>query len=121
VRYGNGLRADRRDGQGVTVEPVLPERGRAPLGPGEIDLEEDRENLLAAARSGRFDIDPALVEETVTDLVPLVTGLTDIVEYGVGPKQLAGYAPKKHSQRMDQPSNASTDLAGVEELVRLGE
>ena len=72
-------------------------------------------------------VDPALVEDTVAELVPLVQGITeddrfqpdDAEPVGLEEGTLAAYAVEKHTERMRQITDATAEIPDVEELVRL--
>jgi ribonucleoside-diphosphate reductase beta chain len=73
-------------------------------------------------------VDPALVEGTVEDLLPLVQGITEDERFqpddadervGLAEGDLAEYAIEKHADRMRQITDAAADVPDVDELVRL--
>jgi ribonucleoside-diphosphate reductase beta chain len=68
-------------------------------------------------------VDPAIIDETVAELVPLVQDVVNDEEYqddrGVPPEELEMYATEKHVERMEQVKDAARDLPGVDELVAL--
>nr|WP_241430247.1 MULTISPECIES: ribonucleoside-diphosphate reductase [Halococcus] len=78
--------------------------------------------LKALIRTER--VDPAVVEETVGDLLPLVQASIPSHEPdgpGVTPTELVEYATTKHEQRMRQITTASEQIPDVEELTALAE
>jgi len=68
-------------------------------------------------------VDPAIIDETVAELVPLVQDVVNDEEYqddrGVPPEELEMYATEKHVERMEQVKDAARDLPNVDELVAL--
>lgn len=70
-------------------------------------------------------VQPAVVEETVGDLLPLVQAAIPSYERaggeGVTPTELVDYATNKHEQRMQQITSASEHIPSVEELTSLAD
>jgi ribonucleoside-diphosphate reductase beta chain len=68
-------------------------------------------------------VDPQVVHDTVTELMPLVHGIvTDVTgDFGPDPAEFVEYATEKHLQRMQQITNASAEIPDVERLVTLGD
>jgi ribonucleoside-diphosphate reductase beta chain len=71
-------------------------------------------------------VDPAVVEGTVGDLVPLVQAALsfpggDRDGPGIETSELTDYATNKHQQRMNQITSASERIPDVEELTALGD
>lgn len=68
-------------------------------------------------------VDPAVIDETVAELVPLVQEVVNDEEYdedrGVPSEELQMYAAEKHTERMEQVKDAARELPNVEELVAL--
>ncbi|WP_049915044.1 ribonucleoside-diphosphate reductase [Natrialba taiwanensis] len=73
-------------------------------------------------------VDPSLVQETVDELVPLVQGITEDERFqpddeseqvGLEDGRLAAYALEKHTDRMQQITDAAADIPDVGELVQL--
>ena len=72
-------------------------------------------------------VDPAIVDETVGELMPLVTARDDRfapeederLEEGLEENELAEYAIEKHTERMRQIKDAAVDIPDVDELVSL--
>ncbi|OIB56778.1 ribonucleoside-diphosphate reductase [Natrialba sp. SSL1] len=73
-------------------------------------------------------VDPALIEDTVHDLLPLVQGITEDERFqpddeaervGLEDGALAAYAVEKHTDRMQQITDAAAEIPDVDELVRL--
>ncbi|ELZ03441.1 ferritin family protein [Natrialba asiatica] len=73
-------------------------------------------------------VDPSLVQETVDELVPLVQGITEDERFqpddeseqvGLENGRLAAYALEKHTDRMQQITDAAADIPDVDELVRI--
>ncbi|QLK24821.1 ribonucleoside-diphosphate reductase [Natrinema zhouii] len=73
-------------------------------------------------------VDPAIIEETVEELLPLVQGITEDERFqpddpdervGLEDGKLAAYAVDKHTDRMRQITDAAADIPGVDELVQL--
>ena len=69
-------------------------------------------------------VDPALLSETVNDLVELVRGtLAPPEEQPAEPvleeNELTDYAVRKHTERMQQITDASADIPDIEELTAL--
>jgi ribonucleoside-diphosphate reductase beta chain len=66
-------------------------------------------------------VDPQVVHDTVTELMPLVHGIvTDVTgDFGPDPAEFVEYATEKHLQRMQQITNASAEIPDVERLVTL--
>ncbi|MFB1063469.1 ribonucleoside-diphosphate reductase [Natrinema sp. H-ect4] len=73
-------------------------------------------------------VDPAIVEETVEELLPLVQGITEDERFqpddpeervGLEDGRLAAYAVDKHTDRMQQITDAAADIPDVDELVQL--
>ncbi|MFC6719275.1 ribonucleoside-diphosphate reductase [Natrialbaceae archaeon GCM10025810] len=73
-------------------------------------------------------VDPALIEGTVSELIPLVQGITEDDRFqpddpeeraGLGEGELAAYAVEKHADRMRQITDAAAEIPDVDELVRL--
>ncbi|WP_195893033.1 ribonucleoside-diphosphate reductase [Halopiger djelfimassiliensis] len=76
----------------------------------------------------RDGVDPQLVEETVSELLPLVQGITEDERFqpddaddqpGLDDGELAAYAVEKHTDRMQQITDATADVPDVDELVQL--
>lgn len=70
------------------------------------------------------DVDPRLLDETVSELMPLVNAIAveetdDAVGRGVQPEELQRFAAEKHVQRMQQIQDADTDLPDLETLTKL--
>ena len=70
-------------------------------------------------------VQPAVIEETVGDLLPLVQAAIPSYERagdeGVTPTELTEYATNKHEQRMKQITSASERIPDVEELTSLAD
>ncbi|WP_323172229.1 ribonucleoside-diphosphate reductase [Natrialba sp. PRR66] len=73
-------------------------------------------------------VDPSLIQETVDELVPLVQGITEDERFqpddeseqvGLENGRLAAYALEKHTDRMQQITDAAADIPAVDELVQL--
>ncbi|APX96930.1 ferritin family protein [Natronorubrum daqingense] len=73
-------------------------------------------------------VEPTLIENTVNELLPLVQGITEDNRYqpdedeervGLQDGELAAYAVDKHTDRMQQITDAAADIPDVDELVRL--
>ncbi|THE64152.1 ribonucleoside-diphosphate reductase [Salinadaptatus halalkaliphilus] len=73
-------------------------------------------------------VDPELIEDTVTELIPLVQGITEDNRYqpddpdervGLEDGELAAYAVEKHTDRMQQITDAAADIPDVDDLVAL--
>jgi ribonucleoside-diphosphate reductase beta chain len=66
-------------------------------------------------------VDPQVVHDTVTELMPLVHGIVTDVTGDVGPDtaDFVEYATEKHLQRMQQITNATAEIPDVERLVTL--
>jgi ribonucleoside-diphosphate reductase beta chain len=73
-------------------------------------------------------VDPAIIDETVEELLPLVQGITSDDRFqpddadedaGLDDDELAEYALDKHAERMEQIKDAATDIPDVDDLVRL--
>ncbi|MDJ1433030.1 ribonucleoside-diphosphate reductase [Halostagnicola sp. A-GB9-2] len=72
-------------------------------------------------------VEPALIEDTVNELLPLVQGITEDDRFqpedgepaGLEEGVLASYAVEKHTDRMQQITNAAADIPDVDELVQL--
>jgi ribonucleoside-diphosphate reductase beta chain len=70
-------------------------------------------------------VDPAVIDDTVAELLPLVNGITgdqqyeDADEVGTSADELAEYALSKHAERMEQITDAAADIPDVDDLVRL--
>ena len=73
-------------------------------------------------------VDPALIDETVEELLPLVQGITEDERFappedeepvGLEEGELAAYAVQKHADRMAQIKDAAADIPDVDDLVRL--
>jgi len=73
-------------------------------------------------------VDPAIVEGTVEELLPLVQGITEDERFqpddpeervGLEDGRLAAYAVDKHTDRMQQITDAAADIPDVDELVQL--
>ncbi|ARS90750.1 ribonucleoside-diphosphate reductase [Natrarchaeobaculum aegyptiacum] len=75
----------------------------------------------------REGVDPELIEDTVAELIPLVQGITeddrfqpdDAEPVGLEEGALAAYAVEKHTDRMQQITDAAAEIPDVDELVRL--
>ena len=70
------------------------------------------------------DVDPALLSETVVELMPLVNGITaeeteQNEDLGPTPDELRAFASEKHVDRMEQITDASEDIPDVETLTQL--
>lgn len=70
-------------------------------------------------------VQPAVIEGTVNDLLPLVQAAIPSYERagdeGVTPTELTDYATNKHEQRMQQITSASERIPDVEELTSLAD
>lgn len=73
-------------------------------------------------------VEPTLIEDTVNELLPLVQGITEDNRYqpaddeervGLQDGELAAYAVDKHTDRMQQITDAAAEIPDVDELVRL--
>lgn len=69
-------------------------------------------------------VDPTLLSETVMELMPLVNGITaeeteQNAELGPTPDELRAYASGKHTDRMEQITDASEEIPDVETLTQL--
>ncbi|ELY96609.1 ribonucleoside-diphosphate reductase subunit beta 2 [Natrialba chahannaoensis JCM 10990] len=73
-------------------------------------------------------VDPVLIEDTVHDLLPLVQGITEDERFqpddeaeqvGLEDGALAAYAVEKHTDRMQQITDAAAEIPDVDDLVRL--
>ncbi|MFC7045977.1 ribonucleotide-diphosphate reductase subunit beta [Halobacteriaceae archaeon GCM10025711] len=68
-------------------------------------------------------VDPALLHDTVGDLVELVQGTLDSdlppEEQAVPPEELTAYAVRKHTERMEQITDAASDIPTIDELTSL--
>ncbi|SEH16233.1 ribonucleoside-diphosphate reductase beta chain [Natronorubrum sediminis] len=73
-------------------------------------------------------VEPELIENTVNELLPLVQGITEDNRYqpdedeervGLQDGELAAYAVDKHTDRMQQITDAAAEIPDVDELVRL--
>jgi ribonucleoside-diphosphate reductase beta chain len=70
-------------------------------------------------------LDPQLLDDTVTELMPLVNGITanedDPYEedVGVSPDELRRFASEKHVERMGQIRDAAEDIPDIETLTEL--
>ncbi|ELY93425.1 ribonucleoside-diphosphate reductase subunit beta 2 [Natrialba hulunbeirensis JCM 10989] len=73
-------------------------------------------------------VDPALIEDTVHELVPLVQGITEDERFqpddetervGLEDGALAAYAVEKHTDRMQQITDAAAEIPDVDDLVQL--
>ncbi|ADD04419.1 putative ribonucleoside-diphosphate reductase beta subunit [Natrialba magadii ATCC 43099] len=73
-------------------------------------------------------VDPNLIEDTVHELVPLVQGITEDERFqpddeaervGLEDGALAAYAVEKHTDRMQQITDAAAEIPDVDELVQL--
>ncbi|WP_247729816.1 ribonucleoside-diphosphate reductase [Halovivax limisalsi] len=80
--------------------------------------------LSSLVESGR--VDASLIEETVTDLLPLVQGIATDERFGLGgqsagmkPTELAAYALEKHEQRLAQIEDVSADVPDLDDLVSI--
>ena len=71
------------------------------------------------------DVDPQLLSDTVTELMPLVNGITanEDEQYSadLGPtiEELRTFATEKHLERMEQITDASEEIPDVETLTEL--
>ena len=75
------------------------------------------------------EVDAALIRDTVSELLPLVQGITeddrflpdepDAEPVGIEEGELAVYAMEKHEQRLTQIADASAEIPDVDELVAL--
>jgi ribonucleoside-diphosphate reductase beta chain len=107
--------------------PELPELPGLVEGFTKIRQDEGRHvgfgmaKLKALVESGA--VEPALLHETVNELVPLTQGIVaNSAEEdgpGAGPSELTEYASGRHTQRMQQIVDASADIPSVDELTRL--
>jgi ribonucleoside-diphosphate reductase beta chain len=77
--------------------------------------------LEALVASG--DVTPEFLRDEVGDLLALtqeiVAAASEDDEGGVSDDELVSYAAERHTQRMQQIMDASAEIPGVEELVRL--
>ena len=70
-------------------------------------------------------VDPQLLEETVAELMPLVTGIAAneddpyLDDVGVSTEELYEFAAEKHVQRMQQITDAAQEVPDLETLTRL--
>jgi len=70
-------------------------------------------------------VDPQLLDDTVTELMPLVNGIAANEDgpyqedVGVTPAELRRFASEKHVERMNQIRDATADIPDVETLTRL--
>lgn len=69
-------------------------------------------------------VDPQLLDDTVTELLPLVNDITvdpdgQYLERGVGPDELHRFASEKHVERMRQIRDADKEIPDVETLTKL--
>ena len=74
-------------------------------------------------------IDPNIIDETVTELLPLVQGITNDERFqpdedeeerqGLEDEELENYAIQKHAERMEQIKDAAADIPDVDDLVSL--
>jgi ribonucleoside-diphosphate reductase beta chain len=74
-------------------------------------------------------VDPAVIDDTVAELLPLVHGITNDERFapdepredtqGLEDDELAEYALQKHAERMEQITDAAADIPDVDDLVRL--
>jgi len=114
-------------GEDVFEEP-MPELPGLVAGLTKIRGDEGRHvgfgmhQLKAYVESG--DVDPALIRDTVNELVPLVQESVAPTEGETrgdepDPLGLSEYALDKHTQRMQQITNASADIPDVEALTAL--
>ncbi len=69
------------------------------------------------------EVDPALLDDTVNELLPMVNGIAADEDYqtdiGVQPAELEAYAAEKHIDRMNQIKDAARDIPDVDSLTRL--
>jgi len=69
------------------------------------------------------EVDPQLLSDTVDELIPFVHGITSHGEYqtnvGITPEELEEYGAGKHIERMQQITDAATDIPDVDTLTRL--
>jgi ribonucleoside-diphosphate reductase beta chain len=71
------------------------------------------------------EIDPQLLDDTVNELMPLVTGITaaegeqTLDDVGPNPSELREYATTKHVDRMRQITEADENIPDVETLTEL--
>jgi len=69
------------------------------------------------------EVTPDLINDTVDELIPFVHGITMDERYdtdqGIQPEELEQYAAEKHIERMQQITDAATDIPDVDTLTRL--
>ncbi len=71
------------------------------------------------------EVDPPVLEETVRELMPLVSGIVAdendpyLDDVGVSDAELYEFSAEKHTQRMKQITDAAAEVPDLEELTRL--
>jgi ribonucleoside-diphosphate reductase beta chain len=65
------------------------------------------------------DVDPALVRETLNDLLPHIMGTVTDFDSAIDPTALAGYAGDKLERRIEILTDSEAEIPPIEELVDL--
>jgi ribonucleoside-diphosphate reductase beta chain len=68
---------------------------------------------------GEEGVDPATIEDTLVELLPLVAGTVENPDSEIDSKLLVEYASEKLGRRIETVTDADADLPPVEDLVHV--